>query len=155
MISIVENAAIEANIDWVNGMECVVGGSHWGDNKYYQRYTENERLLEGMNPDYTSPVTAYLTGYYEKNPLDTSFEGTLARFSGQTKEDVELALDLIEYYDYINNYDPSSRYAFVEKEEPEPIFFEDVTGVPEVDSALAIEPYRVVYADLRGRYYTV
>lgn len=155
VVSIMENSAITNNIDWINGMECVVGGTHWGENKYYQRYAENERLLEGMNPNYTSPVTAYLEDYYKENPLDTSFEGTLARFSGQTKEDVELALNLIEYYDYIENYNPETRYAFVETEEPEPIYYESDTRFAVISDALALAPSRVVYADLRGRYYTV
>lgn len=155
VISIIDNSAIINNVDWINGMECVVGGAHWGENKYYQRYAENERLLEGMNPNYTSPVTAYLEDYYKENPLDTSFEGTLARFSGQTKEDVELALNLIEYYDYIDNYNPETRYAFVETEEPEPIYYESDTRFTAISDALALAPLRVVYADLRGRYYTV
>lgn len=155
VISIMDNTAIVDNIDWINGMECVVGGTHWGENKYYQRYTENERLLEGMNPNYTSPVTAYLEDYYKENPLDTSFEGTLARFSGQTKEDVELALDLIEYYDYIENYNPETRYAFIEKEESEPIYYESDTRFAVISDALVLTPLRIVYADLRGRYYTV
>ena len=79
----------------------------------------------------------------------------MARFSGQTKEDVELALDLIEYYDYIENYNPETRYAFVEKEEPEPIYYESDTRFAVISDALALTPLRIVYADLRGRYYTV
>lgn len=142
-------------MNYVTGKECVVGGVNWGENKYYQRYTENERLLEGMNPNYTSPVTAYLEDYYKENPLDTSFEGTLARFSGQTKEDVELALSLIEYYDYIENYNPDTRYAFVETKEPEPIYYESDTRFTVISDALALAPLKVVYADLRGKYYTV
>ncbi len=144
-----------SNIEWINGRSCIVGGDQWSENKYYQRYTETERLIEGMNPNYKSPVTAMIDEYYEKNPLDTTFEGTLARFSGQTKEDVEFALALIDYYDYLDNYDPSLRYAFVKTEEPEPIFFETTTEVSELSPALVLEPFKIVYADLRGRYYTV
>ena len=152
---IVSSVKESAGMNYVTGKECVVGGDNWGDNKYYQRYIENERLLEGMNPDYTSPVTAYLEEHYKENPLDASFEGTLARFSGQTKEDVELALNLIDYYDYVENYRPETRYAFVKAEESEPIYYESDTRFAVISNALALAPLRVVYADLRGKYYTV
>ena len=57
-----------------------------------------------------APVTAYLDQYYEENPLDTSYEGTLAQKSGLTKDEVVALLDTIEYWDAIAKYDPSTRY---------------------------------------------
>ena len=39
-----------------------------------------------------SSVTAYLEEYYEKHPLDNSYEGILARRSGLTKDVIQSAI---------------------------------------------------------------
>ncbi|MBQ3474407.1 hypothetical protein IJH24_03230 [Candidatus Saccharibacteria bacterium] len=113
--TIVTGLAEEANLGWSTGSSCVASDKnpHWeNEYKYYQRYDEIQRLVENIDPGYKSTVGAFLDDYYEKNPLDTSFEGTLARFSGMTKEKVEDTLALMEYYEFLNEYNPSERYAF-------------------------------------------
>ena len=104
-----------ANLKWATGSACIASDQNpdWeSEYKYYQRYNETQRLIENIDPGYKSTVTAFLESYYEKNPIDTSFEGTLARFSGMTKEKVEDTLALMEYYEFLNEYNPSERYAF-------------------------------------------
>ena len=54
-----------------------------------------QRLLENMGLIEKSSVTAYLEEYYEKHPLDNSYEGVLARRSGLTKENVIALLNYV------------------------------------------------------------
>ena len=142
-------------LQWATGEACVVSDKnvYWEENKVYQRYAENERLLENINPGYTSPVTAYLEKYYKENPVDTSFEGTLARFSGKSVEEVESTLALIVYYDELAKYRPSERYAFVEKEEKSvELKFDNDNAIAE--NVYYVLPNRIAFADVRNRQNT-
>ena len=142
-----------ANLDWVTGEKCVAAedSKDWEDEyKWYQRYTENERLLENINPGYVSEVTAYLRNYYNENPLDQSFEGTLARFSGQTKEKVGGVLAWINYMDFLSEYDPSERYVFGEPvKEQKDVKFDDNNSV--ANNGLFTLINCISYADVRNR----
>ena len=71
----------------------------------YQRFTEDQRLLENMGLVEKSSVTAYLEEYYEKHPLDNSYEGILARRSGLTKDQVIAYLNQLDYLAKVINYD--------------------------------------------------
>ncbi|MBQ8156637.1 hypothetical protein IJ101_02510 [Candidatus Saccharibacteria bacterium] len=142
-------------MQWANGEACVASdeNEYWAENKNYQRYAENERLLENINPGYTSPVTAYLEKYYKENPVDTSFEGTLARFSGKSVEEVESTLALVVYYDQLAKYRPSERYAFVEKEEKGvELKFDNDNAIAE--NVYYILPNEIAFADVRNRQNT-
>ena len=55
-------------------------------------------------------VTAFLDGYYEKHPLDNSYEGILARRSGLTKDTVIALLDYADQIIFLANYDPTNYY---------------------------------------------
>ena len=68
-----------------------------------------QRLLENMGLVEKSSVTAYLEEYYEKHPLDNSYEGILARRSGLTKDQVIAYLDKLEYLAKIAEYDPPGK----------------------------------------------
>ena len=125
IVNAIEDAA---NKDWGTGKNCQMGSENprWDtEMKYYQRYVEDMRILSGMTDEEDSnPVLAYQKAYDEKHPIDTSFEGTLARISGQSKEDIAFLLEYARYSDKIAKYDPSTRYAFSENVEAEPIQFE-------------------------------
>ena len=157
------------NLEWSTGRMCVANGSNdvsaadngssqgeyneWeSEYKYYQRYMENMRLVENMNPGYESDITAFINDYQEKNPIDQSLEGTLARFSGMTKEQVEDTLALMEYYEFLDEYEPNERYAFVEPKESEPLLFDN-------DNKLAQAYYvllnQISYSDVRNRTFAV
>ena len=144
-------------MQWATGEACVASDEnpYWNgeksSNQTYQRYMENERLIENINPGYKSTVTMYLEDYYEKNPIDDSFEGQLARFSGMSKDEVTGTLALIVYYDQLAKYNPEERYAFNESVDlGDGILFNN-------ENAMAIngESYllvnNVVYADVRNR----
>lgn len=78
---------------------------------------------EPTTPTVDNPVIAYLKDHDEKHPEDNSFEGVLARISGQTKEDVAMMLEFVDYSTKIANYDPSTRYDFGLTSEPTQISF--------------------------------
>ncbi len=123
------NAAEDlVNRDWGTGKNCQMGPENprWDTEfKYYQRYVEDMRILGTMtDEEEANPVLAYEKTYDEKHPIDTSFEGTLARISGQTKEDIAFLLEFARYSDQIAKYDPSTRYAFSENPTPENFTFE-------------------------------
>ncbi len=116
LVNVVEDAM---NAGWSTGENCVNSSSnpYWdGEFKYYQRYVEDMRILETMNgEDSDNPVAEYREQYEKDHPIDTSFEGTLARISGNTKEDIAFLLEFAEYSTMLANYDPSTRYGYIEQ----------------------------------------
>lgn len=147
-----------ANMSWMTGESCVAdeNNSSWeNEYRYYQRYMENERLLENMNPGYKSPVTELAERYYKKNPVDNSMEGQLARFSGMSKEDVSDALALIEYYQFLAQYDISERYAFgtPSAKTSSRLLFDNNNKIAEKVYIITLN--NILYADVRNRSFAV
>ncbi len=155
-----DNGTIYANLGYINGESCVVGNDaansapNWGTGQYYQRFIEDQSLMESMGLINESAVTTALNEYYEENPLDDSYEGYLARWSGLSKETVSDTLDVLAYYEYINEYDPSERYAFgvdAVEVEGENVLFDDEMVLAGDMPLLE----RIVYADVRNRSFVV
>ncbi|MBR5419202.1 hypothetical protein IK110_03065 [Candidatus Saccharibacteria bacterium] len=111
------NAAEDAeNRPWGTGEYCQMGDSNprWNSEiRYYQRFVEDMRITSGMtdDPD-ANPVVSYEKAYAEQHPIDQSFEGTLARLSGYSKDDISFLLEFARYSNEIAKYNPSERYAF-------------------------------------------
>ena len=57
-----------------------------------------------------------LEEYYEKHPLDNSYEGILARRSGLTKEQVVAYLDKLDYLAKVVDYDPTNKAPILKQE---------------------------------------
>lgn len=150
--ALIEGFKEQDNVDWISGRACAASeeNGNWNEYRWYQRFSENMRLVENMNPGYKSIVTAFLENDYEENPVDNSFEGVLARFSGMSREKVEDTLALIEYYDYLANYDGSERVAFGEDVVKQPIenWFDNNYEIAEAHYILT-NP--IIYADVRNR----
>ena len=145
---------------YIDGESCVAGNDtagaapDWETAQYYQRFAEDQSLAESMGIIEESAVTTALDKYYEKNPIDESYEGQLARWSGLPKETVSDMLDLIAYYEYIDEYDASERYAFgapVVSEDEEPLDFDKENIMDGMTVALE----GVIYQDVRNRYFAV
>ncbi|MBQ6605593.1 hypothetical protein IJH66_01270 [Candidatus Saccharibacteria bacterium] len=122
------------NMPWISGSACTASEENplWQENKYYQRFSEDQRLYESAGLVKKSAVTAMLEEYYEKNPLDNSRAGIIARFSGLEKSDVVAALDIIDGLVYLAKYDPDSRFNFNETiSSVEPLDFSDSSLIPE------------------------
>lgn len=148
-----------ANIGWISGESCVANNEESGDwsneTKYYQRYIEDQRLLENASDDYVSPVTAFIEQYYEENPLDESYEGILAYYSGLTKDQVIATLDAIEYINYVAEYEPETRYDFVDGDfiMPEPEIHLDSPDFNSVQYSI-VPAIKFAYTDFRYRFTT-
>ena len=164
-VDIFDGAESLANIGYISGESCVAGNDldqdgfasaspKWGDAKYYQRFIEDQSLAESMGIIDKSAVAVYLEEYYEENPLDDSYEGQLARWSGLDKETVSDVLDVIAYYNYIGNYDASERYAFGAPVVDEG---EEVLNMEKeyVMDGMSVALEGVVYADIRNRTFAV
>lgn len=99
------------------------------DYKYLQGYFLETYVLDifgyyGDDPCRENPVVAYKNSYYAKNPKDNSPEGILARRTGMSKEDVIAAIEAIRFLAYLNNYDPTTRFAFIDIPESKSIRIE-------------------------------
>ncbi len=114
------------NAGWATGETCVNSESNarWqAELKYYQRYVEDMRILGTMSDENDNPVLAFEDRYEAEHPIDTSFEGTLARISGLTKNDVAFLMEVVDYSTMLAEYNPTTRYGYVapEKTEIKPI----------------------------------
>ena len=107
---------------------------------------------EGEDTASLNPVLAYSKEYKAEHPDDTSFEGTLARISGYTKDDISFLLEFTRYSSEIANYDYSNLFVFGKNQsefvgEPENL----ETEIPQILSSI---PYATnLFVDRRN--YTV
>ena len=162
IVDIFDNEKQLANIGYISGESCVAGNTvdasespNWDKAKYYQRFIEDQSLAESMGVIEKSAVTVAVEDYYEKNPLDESYEGMLARYSGLEKDDVVALLDVIEYGSYLAQYDPSERYAFGEEQEVEGVEDEVEFDNENVLAGDVVLLERIAYADVRNRSFAV
>lgn len=152
---------------WVNGQNCSNNTSknpYWdSEMKYYQRYIEDQRLLEqlGAYEEGKNPVTAYEEIYDKEHPLDTSRAGIIAHYTGMTKDSAETLIALIDYADFLDDYDASTRIAMGKSA---PLSGQEVANLIQAEMSPDIEPsssqapliathHYIVYADIRNRSY--
>ena len=114
VVNFAENIAYQ---DWATGKNCINSEDNprWDTEfKYYQRYVEDMRIIGGMEEASggANPVLAYEQSYEESHPVDTSFEGTLARLTGYTKNDIAFIIEFVNYSNELAQYDPSTRISF-------------------------------------------
>ena len=120
----------------------------WNEIRYYQAYVE---LLEWMQA--IGKLTSTTTGdaiarYYRDNPLDDSYEGIIARYSGMSKDHVVAVLDLINYAEFLANYDPSDMGP-LKPQESDDVYYEDTEVVAQTEPAVRRE--NVIYDEIRNR----
>jgi hypothetical protein len=96
-----------------------------------------------------SSVAKFLDEYYEKNPIDDSYEGMIARYSGLTKDQVAAVFDIGEYYEWLANYDPKDAGPEVFPPEPEEYQYESNEIISEAEKAV-VGNY-VIFDDLRTK----
>lgn len=167
VVSILHATEDLMNLDWATGAKCVNDGRDEWNNKfrYYQRYVEDQRLLEQMGAyeDSQNPVTAYEERYEAAHPLDNTPSGYIARISGMSKDDAELILALAEYADFIKDYDAETRIAL--ENTPAPTGSEVIATIKEelkpalstdnnpTEYPLLAQQRYILYADVRNRNY--
>lgn len=139
--------------DGYSGNEVDIATPSWDTAKYYQRFIEDQSLMESMGIIEKSAVTAFIEEDQEANPLDYSYEGILARYSGLTTDQVIAFFDELEYYEYLADYDPSERYVFGQEIKPaggEELKFDNDQKVAQYILLNTIE-----FADVRNRSFVV
>ncbi len=158
VIDLVQSVEEMAYVGYISGESCVAGNNltatsspNWDKAKYYQRFIEDQSLAESMGIVDKSAVTAYLEDYYKENPIDNSYEGILARYSGLNKDTVVALLDVAEYQKYIADYDPSDRYVFGDEKKESELKFDNENVMDGAGVMLG----QIVYADVRNRYFMV
>lgn len=145
----------------VDGIEEAATGELWTNSsansnkekvEQFSAYVSYDMVRSIMSEE-VSKVALAQERYLEKNPEDDSTAGRLARISGLTKSDAELALEYMNYLDMIARYNPATRYAF-----GRPLVEVEQKREPIVEHAnqVAVELYvmwhgRTEYDDLRGR----
>ncbi len=129
VIDVINAAEDEANKAWATGEICLNSADNprWENEfKYYQRYIQDMRYLSTMDDKanseaattadagetFSNPILAYEAKYEQEHPTDYSLEGTLARISGQTKEDIAFLLEVTKYANYLANYSTEGLFAF-------------------------------------------
>lgn len=167
------------NLDWASGAKCVNSeeNSWWQSNgKYYQRYVEDMRILNANGAfeatNSKNPVLAFEEElekqYYEEHPEADTYIGYLSRISGLNLDNTKTVLAFVEYYNYLDQYDPSLRIAMTGdtseikngeqiaseiKQEKFTITQKDSVHIETENTIIAVHP--VVYADLRNRSYAI
>lgn len=116
--------------------------------KYYSAYISLIEWMDANNLLTTAGDAVALNKYYKENPLDNSYEGILARYSGHSKDTVIAVLNLVNYAEWLANYDPSGLYPLTPKSETT-ILYDNPEVVAVIPSAVKEE--QVIYDELRNR----
>ena len=118
--------------------------------KLLSAYSLFDRVNSYMN-DAKSEMSRIKEEYYANHPLDQSPAGRLARISGLTKTEAEIALNYADYLTMIANYQPSTRYAFGKSSVLIPKTVEFVED-NEVKSSTYLAWFsKIEYSDVRNR----
>ena len=124
--------------------------------KLYSGYMLHNEVYSLLS-DQDSSVSVLREKYYAKHPRDESEAGEIARISGMTKHEAEIALAYGEYLNEIASYDASSRYQFGEisfnLESTQPILKTHSNSV--ASELLAWYQKETEYEDLRSRNFVV
>ena len=154
----VAKAAINIeNLPWTTGSACVASADneYWCELKFHQRFLEDTRVFDTTNNRTSSPIAEFYDNYYTQNPLDNSFEGVLARYSGMTKDDVIATLDLMEGLTYLAEYHPDTRLAFgFSTEQPALKLDTPDTQVPS-HNPVSPEPKYIAYCSTLARNFAI
>ena len=141
----IANAARElSNLSWASGENCIKE-----EYKYYSRYSEDQRMMESAGIIEKSAVAKLLDEYERKNPIDNSYEGTIARYSGYTKEDVVATLESVRYFEWLANYKPMDYGPMEEKVNDNSYYYESKQNVAVKYENLITR--KIIYDNLRNR----
>ncbi len=157
-LDFIEAAEEEKNIKWNSGLACTGRTDDANLNKkieYFSMYNLDQRVLTNMGITENNSSLTFLENYYKENPIDYSLEGQIARYTGMSKEEAEDALALIEYYNFIANYDSSNRFAFGAPvvEEKHNLQFDNDNQIASMPLSVLLN--EISFADLRTRSFAV
>lgn len=131
-------------------------GETYGDGDYYfttestlySAYISMLEWMESIDLLEVSGISDLLDRYYELHPMDNSIAGIIARYTGYSKDAVIAVFDLLDYVEWLANYNPSNLYPLGPK----------TTTTLEYDNNEVIALYEplisnmaIVYDELRNR----
>lgn len=155
---IVESSIQLANIAWDSGQVCVnspESNPEWNTKyKYFARYLGDQRTAEAFGLIETQAQLAVIENYYDQYPLDDSYEGVIAQYSGMTKDEVVAVLDLMDHLVFLAQYDPSELYPF-------PVETVEIALADQLPDLLVADhngspvPNLIYYMDTRNRSFAV
>ncbi len=176
VFDILNNASDLNHIAWANGSKCgntADNATFWkNEGRYYQRYVEDQRILEQMGAyeGSTNPVTAFEEKYEaaqkEKYKNYDPIVAYYSRISGLTPENTETTLAFVYYYNFVDQYDPTVRIAMegetskldetasvIAKAQSEHIH---INSSEYIDTPILTHtPKYAIYADIRNRSYAI
>ena len=124
--------------------------------RYYQRFLEDQRLYESADIiEQNSGQTALARYDAEHNQNNGSSLSLIARFSGLTEEVVSNAMDAVDYYNFVAEYDPGSLYPLYENKVIyffSTLFEKNTSKDKTPISTLSESP---IYIDLRNRNFGI
>lgn len=178
ILNIIDDVDDIKHMPWANGTRCANTAENdnadndyfWSTKgKYYQRYIEDMRLLanRGAFGESKNPVLAYEEQLRSENPVEDTYIAYLSRISGLSPDHTETMLNFIAYFQYLNDYDASSRIAMneplliqkssdvvVAEIKSERIRFDDSEIVNQPEHIVIAKEY-ILYSDLRNRSFAV
>lgn len=134
------------NFGWVSVAALSSEVSSWhfwqNENRYYQQYMEWQDLLETTGVLGISGITTAMTDYYTENPLDQSYEGRIARFAGLSKDEVVEIIALLNYVEWLAEYDPSDLGPMPVQKNETDLQYENTEVIAAEDGAIVAEKWR-------------
>lgn len=161
-LDIVSQTSKMKYLGYITGKACVtendgedlgISAAEWKDNKKYQRYIEDQRMAEAAGIVEESAVTKFISKYYDEHPLDNSFEGVLARYSGLTKDTVIATLDSLDILAFKAEYEPATFGPYPVKEEDERRI--EVEGNDRIFEDYLARVNEIIFDDKRNRNYVI
>ena len=132
IMDIVNAAEDVKNRAWGTGEICKMSHDNprWDNEfRYYQAFVDDMRINSSITNE-KNTVSIYREKHDAEHPLDTSYEGTLARITGYSKDDIAYLLEVVRYASEVANYDYGSYYQFspVEQNENKISFTEQISN---------------------------
>ncbi len=130
------------------------GGEPFVNEMYkYSAYVSLIEWMDANNLLTRSGSSIALARHYDEHPLDNSYAGIIARYSGYKKETVVAVLDLFDYMEFLASYDPTDLYPLGPKSNLRTIIYDN----PEIIATIepAIDNQKIVFDELRNRTVTV
>lgn len=123
LVDIYDAAKDAENLGWADGdfIGDTPTNKYRTEILYSQVFVESQRALDILSSDspieaaYENPVTAFLTKYEAEHPIDNTPAGYISRITGLPKSTTETVLATVEYYEFLQNYDSSTRIAMTEE----------------------------------------
>lgn len=139
---------IDENI--ANGSAYALSGSNV-DNGSVEEYSGFAlyNTVYSLMSEKQSAVSKIREEYYAKYPKDNSPAGRIARYSGMSKAEAEIALGYASYLAMVNNYDASTRFAFGGFRIEQPLTIVDDAEIKE--TIYGFWQGKMEFADLRNR----